>query len=395
VQEFFTTINRKDLNNIPPLSLKVMDILRFFFLILILSLTAMVPAWGSHDPLRNMKEVAVFTTYEPHDAVFFGDYLYIADGNSLLIYNTSDPERPVRIMKYAEFNEPGRVFGLSVYGDRLYTASGPGWVYVLDIRDPERPEKMYQVNYLNSANSVAVADDYMYVADANTGLLIFSISSIRNPELVGMFYILKSNISGSLQGWGGIAVEVSGKYAFLSGAERKGFYIIDISNKTAPKEIFHSVGKNVYDIAVSDMGIFLARGDGTAHFDLLDVSNPYKPNLIGNFFIPGNIQRSAIAVHPSGDYIYAASGNTWHVYRMPDMTPPVTTIEYPAKGETVSEENITKEIQVIYRPSGLPQMPERPPETSPPTPRAGMDSSLAGFAILLILFLLSGWLVKK
>jgi len=52
----------------------------------------------------------------------------------------------------------------------------------------------------------------MYVADTNTGFLIFNFSNRANPELAGRFYVLKSNISGTLQGWAGISIEVSGNY---------------------------------------------------------------------------------------------------------------------------------------------------------------------------------------
>jgi len=76
-----------------------------------------------------------------------------------------------------------------------------------------------------------------------------------------MFYILRSNISGSLQGWGEYQWK-SQELCISSGASNKGFYIIDISDKTAPKEVYHSPGKNVYDIAVSENDVYLARADG-------------------------------------------------------------------------------------------------------------------------------------
>ena len=86
-------------------------------------------------------------------------------------------------------------------------------------------------------------------------MLIFNLTDRKNPGLVGSFYILRSNISGFLQGWGGMAVAVSGNYAFLSGQKGKGFYMIDVSNPSKPRDLFHSVGKNVYDISVSDIGV--------------------------------------------------------------------------------------------------------------------------------------------
>ena len=310
-----------------------------FVLLLIFSILA-GSAGGASGQLRNLIEVGIFTTHDPHDAEFYKDYLYIADGNSILVYNMADPERPKLIAKFTDFNEPIQVDGLSISEDRLYAASGAGWVNVLNISDPEKPEKLYQFNYLDSSSDVAVKGKYMYVADANTGLLIFDLHDIKNPSLIGMFYILRSNISGSLQGWGGISVEVSGNYAFLSGASNKGFYIIDISDKTAPKEVFHSLGKNVYDIAVSGNDVYLARADGTSDFEKLDISNISAPVMTGSFSIAGTADRSAVVIHPSGDYLYAASYDTWHIFRMEDTFPPQIIIEGPGEGEVFTERTI-------------------------------------------------------
>lgn len=286
-----------------------------FLLLLLLSSILAESAAAASGQLRNLTEVGVFTTHNPHDAEFYKDYLFIADGNSIVIYNISVPELPKLVTEFTDFNEPREVKGLSISEDRLYVAAGPGWIYVLNISNPKKPEKLYQLNYLDSSSDVAVPGKYMIVADANTGLLVFDLYDRKNPSLIGMFYILKSNVSGSLQGWGGISVEVSGNYAFLSGDYNKGFYIIDISNKTAPREVYHSTGKNVYDIAASGNDIYLARADGTADFDILNISNIYAPVITGSFSIPGTARRSAIAIHPSGDYLYAASGDTWHIFR--------------------------------------------------------------------------------
>ena len=311
----------------------------FFILILISNMIIAIGQTESY-PHKNVTEVNVFTTQEPHSAEFFKDYLYIADGNSLLIYNTSNPEKPTLINRFSDFNEPGRVLGLSISEEQMYIAAGPGWIYVLNISDPEKPKNMYQINNLNVANDVAIAGENMYIADANTGLLIFNLTDRKNPGLVGMFYILRSNLSGSLQGWGGIAVAVSGNYAFLSGEQRKGFYIIDISDPSRPREVFHSIGKNVYDISLSESGVYLARANGTTQFDLLNISNPYMPQIVGTFSILESADRSAIAIHPSGSYIYAASGYTWHIFKTQDTLAPKLLIEKPIPGDIFTEQTI-------------------------------------------------------
>ncbi|MDO9097055.1 MAG: Ig-like domain-containing protein, partial [Candidatus Methanoperedens sp.] len=141
------------------------------------------------------------------------------------------------------------------------------------------------------------------------------------------------------QGWGGTSVAVSGNYAFLSGANKQGFYIVDVSDPAMPKEVFHSTGKEVYDIAISGNDVYLARADGTTIFELLDVSNPYAPKIADTFSITDTADRSAIAI--MNDYIYAASGETWHIFRKPDTIPPQVTIEKPGQGEVLTNQTIT------------------------------------------------------
>jgi hypothetical protein len=319
---------------------------RGLVLLIIISSLAMGLTAAAPD-LKNLTEVGSFATTDPHDAEFFKNDLYIADGNSLMIYNTSDPERPKFIRTFTDFNYPGKAYGLSIWEDQLYVAAGPGWIYVLNISNPDNPKKMYQINYLNSANDVAVSGNYLYVADANNGMLIFNLTDRMNPELVSVFYVVRSNVSESCSsytyspgtvcwhttGWGGTSVAVSGNYAFLNGANRQGFYIIDISDPANPIQLFHSAGMEAHNIAVSGNDVYLARSDGTVSLDLLNVSNPYAPKVASLFSIPDTADKSAIAIHPPGDYIYAAAGDTWHIYRTPSITQPTTTIEKPKPTE--------------------------------------------------------------
>lgn len=94
----------------------------FFLLIIISSLT--MGLTGAAPDLKNQTEVASFTTTDPHDAEFFNNVLYIADGNSLLIYNTSDPERPKLVSTFTDINYPGKAYGLSISENQLYVAAG-------------------------------------------------------------------------------------------------------------------------------------------------------------------------------------------------------------------------------------------------------------------------------
>ncbi|MCZ7405006.1 MAG: hypothetical protein O8C67_08760 [Candidatus Methanoperedens sp.] len=63
----------------------------FFLMVVLLSITV---GLAEANPQKNLTEVGTFTTQEPHSAEFFKDYLFIADWNTLLVYNTSNPGLP-------------------------------------------------------------------------------------------------------------------------------------------------------------------------------------------------------------------------------------------------------------------------------------------------------------
>ncbi len=338
---------------------------RGFILLIIIASLAVGLARASPD-LRNMTEIGSFTTTDPHDAEFYKDVLYIADGNSFLIYNTSDLERPRYAGAFTDIDYPGKVYGLSIWEDQLYLATGPGWIYVLNISNPERPKKLYRISYADSANDVAVSGNYMYVADSNNGMLIFDLSDRMNPKLISTFYVVKTNVSVSCQnyvyspgaqcwsttGWGGTSVAVSGNYAYLNGANREGFYIIDVSNPANPVQIYHSAALEAYNIAVSGNDVYLAHSDGTVSLNLLDVSNPYLPKVASQFVLQDTADKSAVAIHPPGDYIYAAAGETWHIFRAPLVQPATTPTPTP----------------VPTTPTPAPTATPTPIQTTSPTP---------------------------
>lgn len=285
-------------------------------------------------------EVGSFATREPYSAVVYGDYLYIADGDALLIYNISVPERPVKVGVFDDFNLPRSIRGVSVLeGERLlYVAGDSAWIYVLDISEPEKPEKLYQITHQNNARDVSVSGHYMYVADANVGMLVFDLRG-RRPVEVGRFYILKSNISGSVSGWGGIAIAVSGSNVYVVGDQRQGFFVLDVSNRSKPKLVYRLTAKPVYDVAALDNLVYLAQADGTPSVLVLDMSNPYKPQRVYNFPLEGTARRTAIAVSPDGEYVYVAADDTWHIFRF-DKTPPVLSIVQPRRGEVVTRDSL-------------------------------------------------------
>ena len=90
-------------------------------ILLLLALNLIIiPTHG--EPLKNLTEIGVFTTNDPHDAEFFKDYMFIADGNSLLVYKVSNPEKPEQV-----FHSLGKeVSDIATHGNDVYLARAYG-----------------------------------------------------------------------------------------------------------------------------------------------------------------------------------------------------------------------------------------------------------------------------
>jgi len=54
-----------------------------------------------------------------------------------------------------------------------------------------------------------------------------------------------------------------------------------------------------------------------------------------------------VVIHPSGDYLYAASYDIWHIFRMEDTLPPQIIIEKPGEGEVFTERTIESQARLL------------------------------------------------
>jgi hypothetical protein len=63
-----------------------------------------------------------------------------------------------------------------VAGDYAYLV-GEGRLHIVDVSDPAAPKEAISYDALNSANDVAVTEDYVYVADGVGGLLILRLDN--------------------------------------------------------------------------------------------------------------------------------------------------------------------------------------------------------------------------
>jgi len=214
--------------------------------------------WGCIGQLVNLTEVGIFTTHDPHDAEFYQELLYIAMTTQSWVYNVTDPERPKLITKFTDFNEPIQVMTFNIWRQVIYSIrsrmgkcsqykrSGKAW-------------KNVPVQLSGLIQWCCCSRDYMYVLMPMPDFLSSICMTEKDPRY---WQVLHTEIQHQRfsSGMGRISVEVSGNYAFLSGAYGKGFYIIDISDKTAPKSYIIPWKERIWHSSIWEWCLSGARG---------------------------------------------------------------------------------------------------------------------------------------
>ena len=242
-----------------------------------------------------------------------GDYLYVALGDhfkkgrkaGLAIVNVRDPKRPVvQSVWKAPAGESGAGH-LLVKDGYAYIGAMKSGVHILDVRNPKTPRHMStflpDVNFPKpNPNSVAhpnargldIAGNLLFVANDAGGLRVLDISNKTAPREVGRY--INRLMNGKQQAYNKIIVE--GRYAYI-GVDYCGLEIVDVSRLDQIKQVawwnpwsceqnsnfwFNSEGHvNQLALDKSNRRLYMSAGD--SEVIVLDVRNPRAPRHIKTY----------------------------------------------------------------------------------------------------------------
>jgi len=197
--------------------------------------------------------------------------------------------------------------GLIVHEDAIYaTFKGEVDLVTFDISNPSEPKlaSTYTIDDLWAAGlGMTLVDDHLFVAGDGGPSPIFDVSDAKAPSAVGQW-----NFKG---GWVGDVLRQD-SLAILTQVGG-GFLIYDVSNPQAPQRLTRyqaasSTGLNDWQCnvtaAVSNSRMFMAYE--TLSSELIDISNPADPTVLGRFTPHGLVH--AIALTPA--YAVLGYGDT-------------------------------------------------------------------------------------
>jgi hypothetical protein len=218
-----------------------------------------------------------------------GKYAYISVGKTLTAFNVSNPASPRRI---GEYSFPERILGLRASGSLVYVAADLFGLGILDVSDAAL-QLRGSFKTPGSAKNVGVSGSTAVVADQVAGLDIIDVSNPAKPVHTSSVYL------------DGFASDVVIADSLAYAVDRpNGFYVIDLKKPKVEEPLSNlqsSVSINgglqvevIPPLAIRAFGALL----------LYDVSNPAKPVELMPFRTPGRPQRIAV----QGKRAYVADG---------------------------------------------------------------------------------------
>ncbi len=135
-----------------------------------------------------------------------GDYAYMASGNSgLRIYNISNPTNPAFL---SQINSGLSAKGVAVSGNYAYLANDGDGLRIDDVSDPANPTNVGHINNGGSASGVAVSGRFACLANFADGLRVDDVSDPANPTNVA-----HSAVGGNARAFD---VAIAGNYIYLA-----------------------------------------------------------------------------------------------------------------------------------------------------------------------------------
>ena len=229
--------------------------------------------------------------------IIFPGMAYTCIKSNSRLYVAID-DRGVAIVDVLSLNDPqllnlfstgGRVFGLEVRGDTLYTAMGSEGLEIYDCRDAFDPEFIGSLSGFN-LRSLSLQEDILYATDVSKGLLVLDISDPTNPVAIGELGLTGQHY--------GLALDTSRNQALVCSFDG-GLHAVSVLNPFEPVLLstlpitgawaidLDSVYAYVvsWDDSLHIINISSGEGIGGLGFDTLGVTGvwPYDVSIAGDY----------------------------------------------------------------------------------------------------------------
>ena len=203
-----------------------------------------------------------------------GNYLYLADNNSLITYSISNGSSP---------RETSRIsvgFGIETiypYKNNLFIGSRDG-MFIYSVASPDKPILSGSARHVRSCDPVVANDSIAFVTlkggnacgPAQDGLYIYNIKNIASPVQIHLMPLAKST---------GLGLKDT---TLFVAREDNGLEVINVKNPLLPVKKLTIKDGIYYDvIALNNLLVCMVK-TGILLYDISDVNNIKLVNTIAN-----------------------------------------------------------------------------------------------------------------
>ena len=218
------------------------------------------------------------------------DYAYIAGTDYLHVVDVSDPNNPEEAAAY--YQEGLNAQDVAVVDTCIFVAAAEEGLLILSISNPEEIHVLGSYDTPGCAWSVAVRDGYAFVADGESGLRVIDLYDMER-----LFEVNYVDTPGEARG-----ITINGNYAYIADYVH-GLRIIDISDPQEPFETgYYNTRGLSFDVSLSDDYAYMA--DERQGMRIIDISDPESPEEIGFYDTDGN----AYGIMVDGIHAYLSDG---------------------------------------------------------------------------------------
>ncbi len=226
--------------------------------------------------------------------------------------------------------EDKQAFCVTVSGNYAYVGY-LATLIVLDITDPNIPQRIKYIPLPNTPHSIYYKDNYLYVADQSGGVLIFDVSTPNATAQVGTIDLWAENVT------------VQDNLVFLT-QQGDGLKIVDIQNINDPIVVASVKSTNEFDYGVFVDGntVFVSgAGDSlntsSSIMKIIDITQISSPTVLSTY-ITNNIGTNYLEIgkriFKSGDFVYMATIHGFRTIDVTDLGSPILRNNYKTIDET-------------------------------------------------------------
>ena len=256
------------------------------------------------DPLNPAFQGGSTIPAFPEDVTFAGTTAYVADSSSITVFDVADPLNPAFVTSLPR--NPGPL-GLSVVGDRLYSAEDSTGLVAWSLADPKAPLLLGTAGTSGTAYSVAIDGSFAYVGAGIDGMHAIELGDGSNMSIRGTLLPPADSVCGSQY------LGCSGGHCLVSQCVADP-QVVDVSNPDA----LNVAG--TLDLELSTRRAWMGEGYGVITRGtlllLVDLRNPSQPTILDDWDLAGLAEIDVRDIDVDGDLLAVAADSGFALLRL-------------------------------------------------------------------------------